>query len=94
MVCREVAKQVPCAPACNNNCGNNGCGNNCAPACGPTACGCDTATCCQKVGLFDKLKSRMGGLKGRLCHKKDDCCVSACDTGCGSAAAAGASCCH
>jgi hypothetical protein len=83
MVPRCVEKEVPCAPACQAPACNAPCG----PACG----GCDTGTCCSdRVGLLDRLKGRLCGLRDHLrCRKANDCC----DTGCGAAASCGAAAC-
>lgn len=58
LVPRTVTRQVPCAPACNNACTTscNSCGNE----------------CCERQGLFSRLRER------RCCDHSRDCCRPTC----------------
>lgn len=67
----DAAPAAPAAPApvvvSGTGCGAGGCGPVVGSGC------CDAAPACggSRVGFFDKLKSRMGGMKCK--HKHDDC---------------------
>ncbi len=69
---------------------SNGSGAGCGTGCGAAAPSC----CSSKPGLFDRLKSGLGGLKGKFGHH---CCAPTTDCGgCGAPAISGAAagCCH